>query len=246
MIERDASGFVLQYGSLRLPFAIESRKRKTVSIVVHPDRHLQVIAPEGADEEKVLGAVTNRARWIARQWRFFAPARFDGARHGFFAGETHWFLGRAYRLKIAPVEAGEREGVVREGRFFWIRTKTPANPQHIERLLDDWYRCHAREVFAEWLDRCLANARSLELETAPEWEVRRMHKRWGSCTPGGKILLNLDLVKCPVDCIEYVLFHELCHLKHPHHGPEFYQLLERFLPDWKARKAKLEEWGEKI
>ncbi len=73
-----------------------------------------------------------------------------------------------------------------------------------------------------------------------------MHKRWGSCTPDGKVMLNLDLVKAPVDCIEYVIVHELCHKEVPHHGPEFYRLLSRFLPDWEERKERLEEFGRKI
>lgn len=248
MIERTKSGFVLRYGALELPFAIEERRRSTVSIAVHPDRRLEVVAPEGADVEKVLSRVEGKARWIARQWRFFAPAlaREGEARYGFFAGETHWFLGRAYRLKIALPQKDECEGVTQEGRFFWVVTLAPDDAARVEKLLTGWYRGEAHRVFAQWMDNCLASSRSLELAAPPEWEVRQMHKRWGSCTSGGKILLALDLVKMPVDCIEYVLFHELCHLKHSHHGPEFYRLLERFLPDWKARKAKLEEWGEKI
>lgn len=138
-----------------------------------------------------------------------------------------------------------RKSVVLEDRFLWIATPDPSDAARIERLLECWYRAQAREVFALWMGKCLANARSLGLD-APPFEVRKMQKRWGSCTPGGKLLLNLDLVKAPVDGIEYVLFHQLCHLKIPHHGPEFYRLLSRFLPDWKERKAKLEEWGERI
>lgn len=258
MITPEKDGYLLRYGGLSLPFRIETRRRKTLSIALHPDATLQVIAPEGADVETVLARVDGRAQWIAKQWRAATRAGDLAARgaaprapHSFGAGETHWFLGRAYRLKIAPLEAGrgeagEVEGLIAEGPFLWITSRTPSDAARTQALLEIWYRAQAREVFALWLGKCLSQARSLGLEDAPPFEVRKMEKRWGSCTPGGKILLGLDLVKCPVDCIEYVLFHELCHLKHPHHGPEFYRLLERFLPDWKARKAKLEEWGEKI
>ena len=260
MIRETPSGFVLSYGALELPFSIESSARKSVAISVHPDRSLRVVAPRGADVPTVLKRVEGKARWIARQWRFFSPATAELAsdRHGYFAGETHWYLGRAYRLKMLPLEREEsgadamRAGVTLEGRFLWVRAKAPdeeaeeARAARVQRLLTAWYRERAHEVYALWLEKCLAQSRSLELGAAPTWEVRRMEKRWGSCTPDGKLMLGLDLVKTPVDCIEYVLFHELCHLKVPHHGPEFYRLLSRFLPDWKARKAKLEEWGEKI
>ncbi len=256
MIRETSSGFILSYGALELPFNIENSKRKSVAISVHPDRSLSVVAPHGADVATVLKRVDAKARWIATQWRGFSPATAQPAndRHGYFAGETHWYLGRAYRLKLIQLHDGESEraGVTLEDQFLWVRAQSPydeseaSRTERVQKSLTEWYRERAHEVFALWLEKCLAGARSLELSAPPTWEVRRMEKRWGSCTAGGKLMLGLDLVKTPVDCIEYVLFHELCHLQIPHHGPEFYRLLSRFLPDWKARKAKLEEWGEKI
>jgi predicted metal-dependent hydrolase len=73
----------------------------------------------------------------------------------------------------------------------------------------------------------------------PPMQVRRMRKRWGSCTPQGRIILNLDLIRAPRLCVDYVILHELCHLKHPHHGKAFYRLLDRVMPDWREIKARL-------
>ena len=251
MIEREGDGFRLQYGGLQWAFHIESRARKSLSITVHPDGSLQVLAPLGADVETVLARVDNRAAWIAKQWRTFsaARARVAGARHEYLSGETHWYLGHPFRLKIvAPDDesADEAAGVQLRGSFLHIVAPAPHDPTSVARALEGWYRAQAQEVFPLWLEKCLCGARSLQMKAPPRIEIRKMQKRWGSCTPSGKILLNLDLVKMPVDCIEYVLFHELCHLQEPHHGPQFYALLRRFLPDWKERKAKLEEWGQKI
>ncbi len=74
----------------------------------------------------------------------------------------------------------------------------------------------------------------------PQFKLRSMKKRWASCTKRKMILVNPELVKAPIHCIQYVLMHELCHLKEPHHGPRFYRLLSRCLPDWESRKARLE------
>ena len=75
----------------------------------------------------------------------------------------------------------------------------------------------------------------------PTIQVRRMKTRWGSCSKKGQILLNTDLVQAPIACIDYVIVHELCHLIVPNHSPRFYSLLDQSMPDWRARKLKLEK-----
>lgn len=70
--------------------------------------------------------------------------------------------------------------------------------------------------------------------------MRRMAKRWGSLSAAGRLLLNRRLIEAPVDTIDYVIVHELCHMAEAHHGPEFYRLLDRVMPDWARRKARLE------
>jgi predicted metal-dependent hydrolase len=74
----------------------------------------------------------------------------------------------------------------------------------------------------------------------PELEIRQMKKRWGSCGKSGAIILNTELVKAPLFCIDYVIMHEICHLKNRSHDYKFYKLLETHMPDWKVRKERLE------
>ena len=243
MIERNGDDYQLRYGDLCIPFRIESGARKRLSITVFPDLRLRVLAPESALAAAVLARVEARARWIAKQWREFAGAAPATPPRLYVGGETHWYLGRQYRLKLREPEDGEREGVKLRGRFFWIMTRDKADAARARRLLEDWYQTRARAFFAERLRNCWLETRALELESLPPFEVRRMSKRWGSCTARGKILLNLELVQAPPSCVDYVIIHELCHLKHPHHGPQFYELLGRCLPDWEKRKARLEEFG---
>ena len=105
-------------------------------------------------------------------------------------------------------------------------------------MLLDWYRQQAERVFRERLEACLTKLRFLQL-AEPELEIRQMNIRWGSCTPEGKIILNLRLIQVPKEYIGYVVMHELCHLKEHNHSQRFYELLNRVMPDWRAKREIL-------
>ncbi len=239
MIEngRPKGSYLLRYGGLKIPFQVQYRERKNLAITVHPELKLEISAPQNASLERVLAKVDKRARWIARHWRFFEKYRPPQPGRCFVSGETHIYLGRQYRLKV---QIGSPEGVKLIGQFLYVKCTDRNDGERVGGLLEDWYRAHAQRVFSHRLQGCIESARSLRLSCIPNMVIRKMTKRWGSCTKKGNILLNLDLVKAPVHCIDYVIVHELCHLKVHNHSPEFYRLLGRCMPDWEARKKRLE------
>ena len=110
----------------------------------------------------------------------------------------------------------------------------------VQEQLEAWLQDHAERIFRHRLKAAVDSTRSLGLKTRPNLLVRKMERRWGSCTKAGNILLNVKLIKAPIHCIDYVIMHELCHLKVHNHGTEFYRLLTRCMPDWEARKRRLE------
>jgi predicted metal-dependent hydrolase len=230
-------GYLLHYGGQRIPFRIEYRPRKHLAISVLPDLRVEVVAPSGTSLDAIFPRVEKRAGWIARQLRFFE--QFQPTRPGpsFVSGETHLYLGRQYRLKVTE---GTPESVKLVGRYFRVEVGTLNDTGRVWELLDGWYREHARRVFDLRLAGCMESTTPLRLAEPPRIVVRRMAKRWGSCTTTGSVILNLDLVKAPVHCIDYVIVHELCHLKVHNHGKAFYRLLSRCLPDWEGRKQRLE------
>jgi predicted metal-dependent hydrolase len=120
-----------------------------------------------------------------------------------------------------------------------VTAREPDDQDHCRRLIKAFYALNARTVFSE---RLLTQAAPFERKglKRPRLVVRVLSKRWGSFTPNGRIVLNVDLIRAAPDLIDYVISHELAHGLHPDHGPDWRNLLTMVMPDWETRKARLE------
>ena len=208
--------------------------RKTLAIEVHPDSRVLVRVPAGCSAELIAERVQKRAGWISRQLADFE--RYNPrtpARH-YVSGESHRYLGRQYRLKVL---SSDTTGVKVTRGHLIVSLPDPSSPGGVKALVHRWYRHRAKVLFNDALDASLGRFEGIE---RPRLSVRNMQLRWGSLSPAGTLTLNADLVRAARSCIEYVVTHELCHLKHRHHGAAFYRLLERVMPDWTKRKERLE------
>ncbi len=227
----------IQYGTTTLEYSLIFGQRKTLAIDVHPDLSITVTAPTGSTTTDVAARVKKRGAWILRQQREFELYLPHVPPRQYVSGETHRYLGKQYRLKV--VEDTNESVKLTRGRL-WVYTAVSHNKTHIKQLLNTWYRHHAQRIFSERLDACFPRVAKYGL-TYPTIEIRNMEKRWGSCTTAGKVLLNLKLIQAPKSLIDYVVMHELCHLKEHNHGPSFYTLLDRAMPTWRTRRQQLNE-----
>lgn len=218
------------------PCVLRRSERRTLAISVLPDGSIDLVAPHGSRHEDIVAKVGKRLRWIVSQRRTFAEMNHSRVPVSYASGATHRYLGRQYRLKVRRAEP---VGVKLVGGYFQVATKTGA-PVEVEALLNTWLREKAVEQFssrlAKWQKWC--GERRLPL---PRIRLLRMPKRWGSSHRDGRIYLNPELVKAPSICIDYVITHEVCHLKHPQHDRHFFNLLDQLCPSWKAIKARLEK-----
>jgi predicted metal-dependent hydrolase len=230
--------YLLNYGGLQVPFQIEYRERKSLAITIYPDQRLEIVAPRGADLDRVLKRIEKRQAWILKQWRYFEQFKPSQPMPEYVSGESCLYLGRQYRLKIHETPGNEFVKLV--GRFLHIWTRDKAALDRKQQLVEEWYRSHAEALFVARMVVWLGRAPSLRTDDFPRLTLRRMRNRWGSCTKAGNVLLNPDLVKTPIHCVDYVIVHELCHRIIHNHTPAFYRLLTRCLPDWEKRKARLE------
>jgi hypothetical protein len=231
-----ASRRTLIYGGVSLLFDVLRVPRKTMEIAVHPDGRVVVKAPMDAEIEDIEARVLRRARWIRKQQAYFDQFKPRTPPRQYIGGETHRYLGRQYRLKL--MQGGQPSVKLSRG-YFWIACQDHRNPEEVRRLLWQWLTKRAHEKFAESFERCWPNFSRQGLPR-PTLKIRRMKTRWGSLSESGTLTLNVSLIQAPRECIDYVITHELCHLKHPDHSPAFYRLLEKVMPDWERRKHKLE------
>jgi predicted metal-dependent hydrolase len=224
------------YGKENIEFSFFLVDRKTLEIAVHPDQTVVVKAPLGIDDEAIRTRVARRAGWIIRQRNFFRQFDPRTPARSYVGGETHLYLGRHYRLRIG---SGNQDAVKLIKGYFEIEVKGDISPEKIKSLLEGWYRDKAAGKFRESFDRYWPYFEKLLLEK-PRLQIKRMRKRWGSLSANGMLTLNTDLIRAPRECIDYVIVHELSHLRNDDHGPEFYRFLDKVLPDWEKRKHKLE------
>ncbi len=227
----------VRYGAQTIEFAVVRRQRTTLEIGVEPDATVVVAAPLDAPLEAIADKVRKRAAWVRRQQRFFARYLPQTPERRFVAGETHRYLGRRYRLKV---RAHARATVRLTRGFILVHSREPDRAEVTRRLVEGWYRGRAQVKFAERLAVNLARFPDPESVRPQGLIVRQLRRRWGSMSPTSRLLLNRRLIEAPVDAIDYVITHELCHIAEPHHGPAFFGLLDRVLPDWPRRKERLE------
>lgn len=228
----------VSYGSHLLEFTVRRRERKTLEIAVEPDASIVVTAPINASIEAIEEKVRRRARWIVRQQRYFGQYLPRTPEKQFVPGETHLYLGRQYRLKVS----GDLKNTVRLTRgFINVTSVRPNNPEATRELVEKWFVERAHYKFRERLEVCLLRFSDPEAFRPTGLIVRQLEMRWGSMSPAHRLMLNKRLIHAPVEGIDYVITHELCHIAEPNHGPSFYSLLDRAMPSWSVRKERLEE-----
>ncbi|MDF1512420.1 MAG: SprT family zinc-dependent metalloprotease [Anaerolineae bacterium] len=227
----------VQYGTTSITYTLDYARRKTLGITVQPDLSVRVRAPVGTPKRQVDALVVKRAPWILRHQQELRTASPPQPPHAYVSGETHYYLGKPYRLKV--LESPQNMVKVECG---WLRVFTrQKDADSVQRVLERWARARAKAVFTERLTACYPRMAHTGI-LYPELLVRKMKSSWGNAR-GTKITLNVRLVQMPVESIDYVIFHELCHLAQPNHSKKFYALLDRVLPDWRERKERMKKFG---
>lgn len=234
----------LTYGDHKIPYRVNSDPNKTTKVVIHvdPDGSVTVDAPPEYNTNQVAQAVLRRARWVLNNVKE-AHGRFRNLRpKKYVSGEEVLYLGRRYMLRVEPDPNAKPKAALKGNKL--VVTPRTNDAESVRPIVRAWYRSRARNYFAHLIDE-KSNDLSW-IDTPPPFRMQEMTRQWGSCSPNGSILLNPHLIKAPRPCIEYVVLHELAHLKHHDHSPEFFRLIDRQLPNWRVHKGVLDNMVEQL
>jgi len=234
----------LPYGDGRIHCNVRrssARKNASVAIHVEPSGAVYVDAPAWATNSEIRLAVSRRVRWIQQRLQEIDRSKQFVLPREYVSGEAVYYLGRRYRLKV--LASKEAPTVRLRGSFLFVGVGS-RNPEDVRTALEAWYLARARRALQT---RLVEMCRRLPwTKQVPPTRLRQMKARWGSCSATGRLTLNPNLVRAPRECIDYVILHELCHLKVHDHSPRFRRLLDSYLPEWKRIKSRLDGLAEAV
>ena len=202
--------------------------------VYPPHGRVRVAAPLRVSDDAVRLAVIGKLGWIKRQRARFEAQPRQSARE-MVSGESHYFLGRRYRLRVVQHD-GAASVAQRNKSMLELRVRPETIAGQRSRILHQWYRQQLKELIPPLIVKWQA---VLGVAVA-EWGVKKMKTRWGTCNiEARRIWLNLELAKKPVQCLEYIVAHELAHLIERNHNDRFISILEKHLPHWRLNRQEL-------
>lgn len=213
--------------------------------VLPPIGKVRVTAPIAMKDDAIRTLLATKLGWIKKQQAKFQWQERQTERE-YVSGESHYFLGKRYRLDVLYEDKPPRVEIKGNSKII-LHVRPHSSVAKREEVITEWYRAHLREIAHALIKKWQAK---IGVQTKL-WGIKRMKTRWGTCNQkAGRITLNLELVKKPISCIEYVTVHELVHFIEKKHDDRFVKLMTKHLPKWRSEKEELnrlilahEEWG---
>lgn len=221
-----------------IEFTLIRKKIKNINIRINITEQVIVSAPKNMPIEKIKAFVIKKAKWIISKKEMYKKAAIKKEKLTFNEDEELYILGKPYRIKLNV--AKQNEIIVKEEYIkISIKEKYIENKEYIKKYYIKWLKEFAIEIYKKIVIFYQKEMAKYNIPM-PEIEVKQMKSKWGSCIPSKrKITLNLSLIKTPIDCIEYVIIHELSHFKYQNHSKKFYDFISIYMPDWKEKRNVL-------
>lgn len=220
-------------------YKVVKSKRKTICISIVQSKEIIIRVPLKTTQKKIDEILKLRQNWIDEKIKQLSEKNFFKTKKEYKNGETISFLGKIYTMHFIETKKNVIE-IDEDNIIIWYKKET-----NVEKILQKWFYKQAERIFTERFAACykfFCEKFSYEecIVGFPILKLRKMKARWGSCSKKRVIVLNTTLIHTSIECIDYVIFHEFCHLKHHNHGKGFYEMQTDVNPDWKKSKIALQ------
>ena len=220
-----------------IPVQVVRKDIKNLHLSVYPpDGHVRVAVPSQMTDDNIRFAIISRLSWIKKQQVSF-QAQPRQSKREMVTGESHYVFGRRYRLEVME-RWGRHEVTIKNNSTLQLFVNPGTSTQNRTLVLNQWYR----DQLKERIPGLLKHWQSVIGEQVLDWGIKRMKTRWGSCNIAQRrIWLSLELAKKSVECLQYVLVHELVHLLERHHNERFKAYMDKYLPQWQRYRDVLKQ-----
>lgn len=220
----------VRYGTITIPYQIIKTGRiKTSEVIVDADT-VTIRAPFDKDNLEIQRLVLGKASWILKKQKEYRETIPEVVKPSFKENTTLPYLGTNYPLKINKEQSKDSIDIVDE-KFEVTVKSSKSSPSHVKELWENWLREKAQDIFEEKVE---IYSKKLEVRVK-RIAAKNLRNRWGSLTKSGVINLNLNLIKAPEDIIDYIILHELCHLKVKEHSHHYWHFVHRFIPNYQDK-----------
>jgi predicted metal-dependent hydrolase len=202
--------------------------------VYPPTGRVRIAVPTNIDDATVKLFALSKLAWIKRNQRKFAKQERESKRV-FLDRESHYFEGKRYLLRVTEFDASPKV-LIKTKTYIDMLVRPNTNEEQRQSILNEWYREHLKSKIPQIIEKW---ERVIGVEVA-NWGVKQMKTKWGTCNIEAKrIWINLEIAKKPNNCLEYIVVHEMIHLLERYHNSNFYNLLEKYMPNWKVYRDEL-------
>jgi predicted metal-dependent hydrolase len=219
-------------GDIKIELIQKSIKNVHLSILP-PHGNVRIAAPLHLSEETIRLYAISKLSWIKKQQKKIRSQERESKRE-FINKETHYFQGRKYLLRV--IEADRPAKVVFNKKYIHLHVRPRTNTKQRQIILNEYYRQELKELvegyIAKWEKKIPVKVR--------DFGIRRMKTKWGTCNiEARRIWINLELAKKPLQCLEYIVVHEMVHLLERKHNERFMAYLNKYMPRWRNYKEEL-------
>lgn len=232
--------YFIEYNEEKICFFVQRKKIKNMNLKVNKEKQVIISIPMKMPIEAAEEFIKQKISWIKKQQAFYDKYANKKESVNFEDGEILYLLGKKYKIKFIQ---NEENNIIINNNYieFHVKPKYINDKKYIKNIYNIALKQYAFHTLENLVMKYCKMLKEYNIEI-PKIEIKKLKSKWGSCTPSqNKVIFNLSLIKTPMQCIEYVVLHELSHFKYQNHSKSFYKFIEIFMPDWKQRRKLLND-----